>query len=185
MLLTRALVLSAAFALVYASDAWLVVPATADAPTGRPSDAGGYATHAADVCPFGASGENATTFCSAGVAVVSAPAPVVVAPPVVAAAAATLPDTRTMVGGDGRLYKCCDSLDCSPSSPAYAGNCDILRPDCAHVSCPAEDVAFPPGVPTDPSCKTWKLMEEQCKCGCYCVCIYTSSVYGRRVKWLP
>lgn len=190
-----------------AGDVWFAVPAAPSSTSGGVTvvHLGHTAAHPADVCPtFGRSGENASDVigvCSAVASAASSRAPVPapaapaspaatppapdgagVPPPAAAASVAVAPQSR--LGGDGRLYKCCDSLDCSPSSLAYAGDCDVLRPDCSSVQCPPEELAFPPGVPQDPSCKTWKPVEEECKCGCYCICIYTSTAFGRRVKWL-
>jgi hypothetical protein len=55
--------------------------------------------------------------------------------------------------GGPQMYKCCDKADCSPGSPGYAGDCDVLRPDCKYVVCPPYELAFPPHEPQDPSCK--------------------------------
>ena len=44
-----------------------------------------------------------------------------------------------------------------------------------------QETAFPPTLPTDPSCKSWILEEEECKCSCMCICVYSPS---GRVLWL-
>jgi len=94
--------------------------------------------------------------------------------------------------GDAGLSKdlgpCCDNTDCSPGSPSYAGDCNVLV-SCAAAPCPPDlagsllqpDARMLEEVNTDPEgCKSRAAVGAQCTCSCRCACLYP----GGRVQWV-
>ena len=73
----------------------------------------------------------------------SPPAPASPAPAAKDSAGTTTRAANRKLGNDGRMYHCCDNADCSPGSPGYSGDCDVLRPDCNNIVCPPY-VSAPP-----------------------------------------